>query len=161
MIKNNSSEGKRFTTATKVSGSAIAPDEADNALLALESQFNALAVALDAAQGVGLDQLPERAEQADVHVGSDCEARTREVEAILARLDPIERAILATPAHTIVGLGVKARHAAYVTSQYWSESIDKIDWEARAIRLLIEAVCDVVHTPLLSNYLNGPNSGCA
>jgi hypothetical protein len=50
----------------------------------------------------------------------DHEAGTGQVEAILARLDPIERAIMATPARTIAGLGVKARHAAYVTSQYWS-----------------------------------------
>ena len=34
--------------------------------------------------------------------------------------------------------------------QGYIESIDKIDWEARAIRLLIEAVCNVAHQPLLS-----------
>jgi hypothetical protein len=67
---------------------------------------------------------------------------------ILARLYPIERAIMAAPAYSIVGLGVKARHAAYVMSQYWEEPTDKIDWEAQAIRLLIEAVCDVARTPL-------------
>ena len=54
-----------------------------------------------------------------------------------------------TPAHTIAGLGVKARHAAYVMSQYWEVPIDRIDWHARAIRLLIEAVCHVAHAPLL------------
>ena len=54
------------------------------------------------------------------------------------------------PARTIAGLGVKARHAAYVTSQYWNEPIDKIDWDARAVRLLIEAVCDSAPRPLLS-----------
>jgi hypothetical protein len=30
-----------------------------------------------------------------------------------------ERAIVATPTRPIAGLGVKARYAAYVTSQYW------------------------------------------
>jgi hypothetical protein len=78
---------------------------------------------------------------------SDHDVRTKQVEAILARLYPIEQAIMATPAHTIVGLGVKARHAAYVMSQYWEKPIDQIDWEARAVRLLIEAVCDVARTP--------------
>ena len=53
-----------------------------------------------------------------------------------------------TPARTIAGLGVKARHAAYVMSQYWEEPIDRIDWDARAARLLIEAVCDFAHRPL-------------
>jgi hypothetical protein len=97
----------------------------------------------------------------DVGFGADYEAGTREVGAILARLDSIERAIMAAPARTIAGLGVKARHAAYVTSQYWSEPIAKIDWQARAARLLIEAVCNVAHAPPLFNDANGPNSGRA
>ena len=72
----------------------------------------------------------------------------RRIEAIHTRLDPIERTIMATPAWTIAGLGVKARHAAYVLSQYWEAPVDRIDWNARAARLLIEAVCDVAGTPL-------------
>jgi hypothetical protein len=48
-----------------------------------------------------------------------------------------------TPARTITGLGVKARRAAYVMSQYWEAPIDQIDWDARAVRLLIEAVCEI------------------
>jgi hypothetical protein len=64
------------------------------------------------------------------------------VEAMLGRLELIERAIMATPARTVAGLGVKARHAAYVMSEYWSAPIDQVDWDARAVRLLIEAVCE-------------------
>jgi hypothetical protein len=48
---------------------------------------------------------------------------------------------MATPARTIVGLGVKARHAAYVVSEHWDSPIEQIDWDARAVRLLIEAIC--------------------
>jgi hypothetical protein len=70
------------------------------------------------------------------------------VEAMLGRLYPIERAIMQTPARTMAGLSVKARHAAYVTSQYWEAPVDKLDWDARAVRLLIEAVCDFARTPL-------------
>jgi hypothetical protein len=66
---------------------------------------------------------------------------------MLGRLEPIERAIMATPAQTVAGLGVKARHAAYVMSEYWDAPIDKIDWDARAVRLLIEAVCEVLAYP--------------
>jgi hypothetical protein len=73
---------------------------------------------------------------------------TGQIEAILVRLDPIERAIMAAPALTVTGLGVKARHAAYVVSHYWRAPIDKINWDARAIRLLIEAVCDVAKAQL-------------
>lgn len=88
---------------------------------------------------------------ADRHVGAHNhhnEIATQQIEAILARLSPIERAIMQTPAHTIAGLGVKARHAAYVMSHYWEAPIERIDWEARAMRLLIEAVCDFANTPL-------------
>jgi len=75
------------------------------------------------------------------------------VEAMLGRLEPIERAIMATPARTVAGLGVKARHAAYVMSEYWNAPIDQIDWDARAVRFLIEAVCDVACMPLsFSNF---------
>ncbi|HTO68143.1 MAG TPA: hypothetical protein VMM15_43555, partial [Bradyrhizobium sp.] len=76
------------------------------------------------------------------------DAKMRKAEAVLARLAPIEQAIMATPARTIAGLGVKARHAAYVMSHYWEAPIDRIDWDARAVRLLIEAVCNFTHTPL-------------
>jgi hypothetical protein len=105
-------------------------------LLALEKRFNALAAEIDRDRG---------------EVGR--EAFTKEVEATLARLDPIERAIMETPACTIAGLGVKARHAAYVVSQYWDAPIDRIDWDAQAVRLLIEAVCDIADTPLLYRSL--------
>jgi hypothetical protein len=64
---------------------------------------------------------------------------------MLGRLAPIERAL---PARTIAGLGVKARHDAYVMSQHWEEPVDQIDWEAKAVRLLIEAVCEVARMPL-------------
>jgi hypothetical protein len=50
-------------------------------------------------------------------------------------------------------LGVKARHAAYVMSEHWEAPIDRIDWDAQAVRLLIEAICDFACTPLpLRNF---------
>lgn len=129
----------------------------DAPLIILEAQFNALMAELTAAQRANREICPDRRSLVqlgagpDVDAAMDPEARIRREEAILARLHPIEQAIMATPARTVAGLGVKARHAAYVMSQCWSESIDKIDWEARAIRLLIEAVCNVAHQPLLPN----------
>jgi hypothetical protein len=73
---------------------------------------------------------------------------TPQIESVLAHLYPIERAITQTPACIIAGLGVKARHGAYVMSQYWQAPIDRIDWDAQAVRLLIEAVCSVARTLL-------------
>jgi hypothetical protein len=70
------------------------------------------------------------------------------IEAMLVGLEPIEQAIMAIPARTIAGLGVKARHAAYVMAEHWDAPIDQIDWDARAVRFLIEAVCDVACMPL-------------
>jgi hypothetical protein len=34
-------------------------------------------------------------------------------------------------------------------SEYWNTPIDRIDWDARAVRLLIEAVCRVADVPLV------------
>lgn len=72
------------------------------------------------------------------------------VEAVLRLLDPIERSIMAIPAVTVVGLGVKARHAAHVLSHYWTDSPDRLDWDARTVRLLIESACTVAGVGLLS-----------
>jgi hypothetical protein len=138
------------------SKSATAGDDAG--LLALEAQLDDLVAQLVVAQEANdeliassdrLPALPENATGGGIEDASVREAQAKRVEAILARLYPIERAIMAAPAYSIVGLGVKARHAAYVMSQYWEEPTDKIDWEAQAVRLLIEAVCDVASTPLL------------
>ena len=145
-------------------GTSPAVDD-DAPLLMLAAQFYVLTAELTIAQRanreIGPDQRSFVQRGVDVDAPTDYEAGTRHIEAILARLDPIERAIMATPARTIAGLGVKARHAAYVTSQYWSEPIEKIDWEARAVRLLIEAVCNLAHVPLLLDEANRPNPGCA
>ena len=70
------------------------------------------------------------------------------IEAMLVGLEPIEQAIMAIPARTIAGLGVKARHAAYAMPEHWDAPINQIDWNARTVRLLIEAVCDVACMPL-------------
>jgi hypothetical protein len=70
------------------------------------------------------------------------------IEAMLGRLEPIESAIMTLPAQTIEGLAVKARHAAFGISEYWNAPVDQIDWDARAVRLLIEAVCKRADVPL-------------
>src|SRR5215470_3785096 len=80
--------------------------ENDTALLALQARFDAIATELGRAVARHREDV-------------DREALTKEIEATLARLDPIERAIMETPAGTIVGLAVKARHAAYTLSEYW------------------------------------------
>jgi hypothetical protein len=135
-----------------------APSAADAALIALERQFNALSAELLALerlrhgqrkrQGADAQESEQSTGETRIEEHASDEAVTCRIEPVLARLYPIERAIMRTPACTIAGLGVKARHAAHVMSQYWEEPIDQIDWEAQAARLLIEAVCDVARTPL-------------
>ena len=71
-----------------------------------------------------------------------------ELEATLGRLEPIEQAIMVMTARTVAGLGVKARHAAYVMSEQWNAPMDHLDWDARAVRLLIESVCKVARVQL-------------
>jgi hypothetical protein len=153
------SNGSRETSPDQLSvASAIPPLEDDSRLIALETQFNTISAELLALERLRHDQRRYQATAAEGSEQSTGETRleehafdelvTRQIEPILARLYPIERAIMQTPACTIAGLGVKARHAAYVMSPYWEEPIDQIDWEAQAVRHLIEAVCDVARTPL-------------
>jgi hypothetical protein len=97
----------------------------DSALMALGRQFDEIA-----------------AKVRKLYNSASANDHVEAIEAMLGRLEPIERAIMATPARTVAGLGVKARHAAYVMSEYWDAPIDKIDWDSRAVRLLIEAVCE-------------------
>jgi hypothetical protein len=137
-------------------GAASDTDD-DLALFALERQFNALTAELAASQGVSNRRATtccsdaRRSADGILHRPdpnlSDQDA-TRQAEALLARLYPVEQAIMATPALTIAGLGVKARHAAYVMSQYWTPPITEIDWHAKVVRLLIESVCSLANVPL-------------
>lgn len=98
-----------------------------------ESQFIALIAELD-------DQVGEPA-PTDHFV-------TMTEEALLARLDPIERAIMGSPAQTITGLSVKARDLPRVLSEYSKGPIDQTGWEGRAVRVLVEAICEVARVPL-------------
>ena len=130
----------------------VSSSDGDAALITLEEQFEELVRELLAAQPTGIELATCLHQQSLRHnvepARIDADTRMKQAEAILGRLYPIEQAIMQTPARTIAGLGVKARHAAYVASHYWEEPIDKIDWEAQAVRQLIEAVCDFARMPL-------------
>jgi hypothetical protein len=88
----------------------------DGYLLALEEQLDDLLAQLIAAQKAdgeliaSSDQLPAVPDRArgGTENESVSEAHDKSVERILARPYPIERAIMVAPAHTIIGLGVKA-----------------------------------------------------
>jgi hypothetical protein len=113
----------------------------DFALVQLDTTFVTLLAEIYAAEpkhecGIGRLRREHRE-----NVRPDEASETRKIESVLGRLEPVEWAIMATPARTIVGLGIKARHAAYVVSEHWDAPIEQIDWDARVVRLLIEAVC--------------------
>ena len=122
----------------------------DSALLALELKFNAITAELLTVQRA--DDMGAACSNTRAY---DDTADTKQVEAVLETLCPIERAIMHSPANTMAGLGVKARHAAQVLSHYWDGPIDRLDWDAQAIRLLIEAVCEFAKTPLVFRNLEG------
>ncbi len=106
----------------------------DAMLAALGRKFDALAAELEM-----LQKQDEQRSTADNSSGDRETGRSLErIEAVLKSLDPIERAIMTIPAETVVGLGVKARHAAHVLSNYWTDAPEQLDWDARAVRLLIE-----------------------
>ncbi|WP_316185812.1 MULTISPECIES: hypothetical protein [unclassified Bradyrhizobium] len=143
------------TSANELTTCPPAPQSGDAPLLALEQQFTELRAELEALEtlrGTRLQVGSEAPEQPEEELSfrqrPTDEVATGQMEAILLRLYPIEQEIVQTPASTIVGLGVKARHAAYVTSQYWEEDLGQLDWEAKAVRCLIEAVCEVAGVAL-------------
>ena len=158
MYKRRSLRGTDVPIGQSSSGVTVGLPSTDDdvGLLALEVKFDDLVTELLVAQrssgvsGTRLSAQPllEASSESGIDSETDPEAVTKHEEVILARLYPIEQAIMQTPARTIAGLGVKARHAAYVTSEYWNAPIDRIDWDARAVRLLIEAICKSAGTSL-------------
>jgi hypothetical protein len=139
------------TEASTEAGRPEVPTGAHSTFLVLAQQLDSLVAELAAVQGLS-DDLASKASQtgrhAETDTGENNDTGTSQAEAVLARLYPIELTILTTPAQTIADLGVKARHAAYVMSEYWEAPINQLDWDARTARLLIEAVCNFAGTPL-------------
>jgi hypothetical protein len=129
------------------------PSAPDAMLVALGTRFEALSAELAALQKGKVAPFSPTAALGEQLKDDETAIKpsAERIEAILALLDPIERAIMATPAATVVGLGVKARHAAHVLSHYWIDSSDTLDWDVRAVRLLIESTCTVAGVGLISS----------
>ena len=153
---SNSASAPVGSSRANAAAKTSATEDDDARLLSLEVQFNGLLTELTAALGASNESVsyPDRQTlaqnilPASGDAESNCEAKTKQIEAILARLYPIELGIMQTPACTMAGLGVKARHAAYVMSEHWEAPADQIDWEAQVARLLIEAICRLVNIQL-------------
>lgn len=149
--KSRNADGVKRRGASSNKGAT--PGAPDAMLVALGRRLEALSAELSALQNGNITPFfPAAAAQGDLLVGGTTVNRSAQrIEEILALLDPIERAIMATPAETVVGLGVKARHAAHVLSHYWMDSTDALDWDVRAVRLLIESTCSVAGIGLVSS----------
>jgi hypothetical protein len=145
----------RTAVSTKRRGAnpnqGAARSASDAMLVALGNQFEALSTELAALQNSTLVTLPPAASSEQSNGETSIHPSAERIEAILALLDPIERAIMTTPAASVVGLGVKARHAAHVLSHYWIGPANTLDWHVRAVRLLIESTCTVAGVGLLSS----------
>jgi hypothetical protein len=146
-------EAPRSVVTVDQLGLAIDPGTSDGSpdavLVALGRKFDALSAELAMLQKQ--DDPFSSADMPGKTCGRDEITRPplERIEAVLTSLDPIERAIIAIPARTVVGLGVKARHAAHVLSNYWTDAPDRLDWDARTVRLLIESACSVAGVGLL------------
>jgi hypothetical protein len=51
--------------------------------------------------------------------------------------------IMAAPARTLAGLGVKAIVAIHASPHFWDEPFQDTDWDQKGPRALIEAVCSL------------------
>lgn len=70
-------------------------------------------------------------------------------EAAATRLDEVLDAIMATPAHTMAGLAVKARAAAILTHDYlWHGPTIDLDWNDEILRSLFEAIFAAAGLPV-------------
>jgi hypothetical protein len=155
----SSDEASRFVSTAEWSGSSsnqrATEGDPDAELVALGCEFESLSaklaelVALQRQEVDTFDCVLQRGER--VNGEGLTSPSVERIEALLRLLEPIERAIMAIPAGTVVGLGVKARHAAHVLSHYWTDSPERLDWDARAVRRLIEATCTVAGVALLSS----------
>jgi hypothetical protein len=152
----SSDEASRIEAGVERRGSSpdqrVAEGDLDAELVALGRQFEALSAELVVLQRQGVDT-PDLLIQRDEQLNGEAmiSPSVERIETLLRRLDPIERAIMAIPAITVVGLGVKARHAAHVLSHYWTDSPERLDWDAQAVRRLIESTCTVAGIALLSS----------
>lgn len=132
----------------------LAPPESeagDDALLALERQFEGVA-----REFAILSERSCELARAEDGIDKPAAERLEQLETTLARLEPIERAIMATPAQTVVGLGWKP---ATLPTSFLSPELslfEKADWDRRAMRLLIEAVCIVAGRPLAMGKASKP-----
>jgi hypothetical protein len=92
----------------EVTAPASPSQEDDAGLLALEERFDGLVRELLATQPTDIELatcLHQQSLRHDVELaGIDADTRMKQAEAILARLYPIEQAIMQTRAHTIAGL---------------------------------------------------------
>jgi hypothetical protein len=155
----SSDEASRIVAGVEWRGSS--PDQrvteggADAELAALGQEFEALSaklaelVVLQRQEVVALNRVVQRSER--LNGEGMISPSVERIEALLKLLEPIERAIIAMPAVSVVGLGVKARHAAHVLSHYWTDSPERLDWDAQAVRRLIESTCTVAGVALLSS----------
>jgi hypothetical protein len=146
-------EPSRTVTAVEHVGLVLTQGPSDSdpdaVLVALGRKFEALSAELATLQKED-DALSSAGRRGEQTTGQEMINPSLErIEAVLTLLDPIERAIMAVPARTVVGLGVKARHAAHVLSNYWTDAPERLDWDARAVRLLIESTCSVAGVGLL------------
>jgi hypothetical protein len=121
--------GKNCKFLRRKTSRAARPRRNDAELLALGRQFDAALTKLLSLQ------------MCDV-------AAVDRIETFLAGMESIERAILTIPADGVAGVAVKARVAAHVVSNYWDVPLNQLDLDARAFRLLVEAVCNVAGTSL-------------
>jgi hypothetical protein len=155
----SSDEASRIVAGVEWRGSSpdqrVTEGDTDAELAALGQEFEALSaklaelVVLQRQEVVPLDRVVQRGER--LNGEGMISPSVERIEALLKLLEPIERAIIAMPAVSVVGLGVKARHAAHVLSHYWTDSPERLDWDAQAVRRLIESTCTVAGVALLSS----------
>jgi hypothetical protein len=158
-----------LTGAAGVDMAAIAANHGNDAeLLQLGRKMDALStqywriLELDAPWREGynalVDEFRQRHKDGEKPNGAEFLARLKEIEDryrqtnpsaddVTDAMDGPARRIMALPAHSIAGLAVKARAAAFACSHFYGSEFRDADWDHMHVRTLIDAVLAMAGQP--------------
>lgn len=94
--------------------------------------------------------------------GTDAEeeAHDQKWDAVRDRADPVVNAIFSLPATTIAGIGVKARAAMYVNSEWWIDRDERYANGRRELVAITEDICTIAGVPMVDGFgLTPPSIG--
>jgi hypothetical protein len=83
-----------------------------------------------------------------MRIMEDCGIANDGLDDLTDAMDAPHRRIMAVSVHTVEGLAIKARAAAFSCEHFWDVSFADADWDRKHVRSLVEAVLMLAGQPL-------------